>query len=385
MDFGKKKKLFFFVMLLVLSTTLNIYAAELTPKKLKYSINLMWINKSLNKDQLYIHPSKDEKELEKNFLSHIFKWAEANQDGVVNVWFDSAAIPAKAVDNTLILIKNYADKHPKMAPIGLRDVRKLSKVIENPKVFSGDEVSIERCFGEGENNYCRKFKDRMPVYFRVDLLRPIIALHILSTTKEADYFVYADLDMEPLSQEQLFDDETMVNLGKYGIVMARGGWLGFENGFQIISNDNKHLFEAIEWALIQLNIERAYNALKGTFYNVSHTQPRGSMEPLQQVVYDSYLSMFKYFYYLEGYGKLTVPKHIPVEVKLPDGSTRSEIKTTYRDYDKDKDGLKPFGLEYLLSVMQFTSDNKQFEEGSFGKLWIPTKKVNLPPAGLEYN
>ncbi|MFA6527366.1 MAG: F-box protein [Candidatus Babeliales bacterium] len=32
-----------------------------------YSINLMWINRSLNEKQLYIHPSKDEASLEYNF------------------------------------------------------------------------------------------------------------------------------------------------------------------------------------------------------------------------------------------------------------------------------------------------------------------------------
>ena len=381
MDFDIKKKLgftvkiVFAVIFLVVSIISNTYAqkrslgetscpaivpegkrseGESVSKELKYSINLMWINRRLDIHQRYIYPSENEEGLRKNFLDPIFKWAQANPDSIVNLWFNRDLTTNEAIENTLMLIKDNAIKYPKMAPIVLRNVGIIPKVIVNPEVFS-DVYSYE-----------------IPVYFRADLLRPIIALYMLSN-HETDYFVYCDLDMEPLSQEELFDDETLQNLQTYGIVMAREG-LGFENGFQIISNHNQNLLKAIEWVLVVLNIKRAYNALQGKFYDCNGRQPEGPMKPLQQIIYDTYTDMFQYFYHLEGYGKLEI-----LEYTL--GKDDEIIRTDYRDYDAEKDGLEPFGLKQIKRDLKFVSDNKKFRTGF--PMWFPTKEVVLPRSRLH--
>jgi len=250
----KKVLLFLVIGLLDCSTLLptTISVTSVSNQKYiipqKYTINLMWINRKLNENQQYIYPASNENELSKLFLRHIFKWALVNKNSTVHLWFDSMLTPAAAVKNTHLLIKNYLQAHPDVAPIILRDVRELPYVMANPEVFS----------------------DKTPIFFRVDLLRVIAQVHDI-TTGVTPYFVYSDLDIDPLSREEIFDEETLHKLQTFGIVMAYHPiWQGFENSFSIVSNHNAQLLEAMTYTLIDLNIQRAYNALHGKFYKDWH-------------------------------------------------------------------------------------------------------------------
>ncbi|MCF7899118.1 hypothetical protein K9L05_00525 [Candidatus Babeliales bacterium] len=339
-------------------------------QEIQYSINLMWVNSRLNPEQKYIFPNTE------FYLNCIFKWAQANSGSIVNLWFDSAMTPIHAIENTAMAIEDYKSFHPEVAIIRLRDVRTLPKVQEFSEVFS----------------------NQIPVYFRVDLLRLIIALHMLQTN-EIDYFVYADLDMRPINKEQIFDQVTIQNLLQYGIVMAQfKAFHGFENGFQIISK-NQNLLQAIDFAMIKLNIMRARKALKdGYFPNINNRRDPKPMHPIEQIIYDSYPNMFKYFYFLEGYGQLKKSA-----LSLEDG----KLRTNFISYDKNIHRLKPFGINKLNTNGLFfipndknkflnvyyeyddsTDDDSFFEDDDcsdkkqkvFRWLWVPTKKVKLPPS-----
>jgi hypothetical protein len=283
-------------------------------QRLNYSINLMWINRDFDKDQRFIHPSKDEATLNKNFLDIVFAWARLHTDAVVNIWFDGAFISPEAIRNTSAALAQrlLRSKETPTATILLRDIRTLHKVIKYPNVFS----------------------NKIPVYFRVDLARMIIALELLSTSPKPTYFVYADLDMKPLIPEKLFDLDTMQKLKEYGFIMSAfdGPFANFENGFQIISNINHNLLKAISFVIVDLNIARALNALKGEFFDVRlafDTKKHCPMKDLQEAVYKSYGIMFKYFLSLDK--KETWKFQVIANEK-------------FRDYDKKTDGLKPFGL-----------------------------------------
>ena len=52
-----------------------------------YTINLMWINKKLNPDQKYIHPSANEQELDSNLGNNLTGWAEKNPKSTVQLWY----------------------------------------------------------------------------------------------------------------------------------------------------------------------------------------------------------------------------------------------------------------------------------------------------------
>lgn len=305
------------------------------------SINVMWINERLKKDQLYIYPAQDEKSMCKDLLDNVFSWALKNPGCMVNIWFDGELTSEGAVKNTKELIKKRSREYSGVILVALRDIRALPQVIEHPDVFSHE----------------------VPVYFRVDLLRSIMAVNMISTG-EIFCFIYADLDMEPLSREEIFDFETIEKLQKYGIVMAPGEPYGFENGFQIISNHKANLLKSMKWTVIELNIIRAYNALKGDFYAFDGTKSNGLLKPLEQVVYDSYYGMFEYFYYLEKYGIL-------------------KIGAYGECYDEEKHGLEPFGLDSSVDKLAFepTVVNEFFESWEYDiarNIPVPIKQVDLP-------
>lgn len=304
----------------------------------QYTINLMWINRSLQENQKYIFPAKDEDDLKEKYLTPILNWSKLHPDNTVQVWFDSSFTTQKAPLDTLNKIKEHTTK-----AIVLKDVRDIPEVKNNAKVFS----------------------NKTPVYFRADLLRVMAAVHTLSTHK-ADHFVYADFDVKPLSKQELFDKTTLQQLKEFGFVMAKDECSGFENSFQITSK-HSNLINAIKRTLIDLNIKRAHHALDGVFFDSSGMRdPQHPMKPLQQIVYSSYPSMFNYFCHLQGWGKL----------KLANGIM----------YDHQQHGLEPFGLYQLHNAAKLVIYNSDLKEKITKKdILIPTKKVSAPPASLKYD
>src|SRR5260221_2613510 len=110
----------------------DFYNKRNSKDKPKYSINLMWINERLTKDQKFIHPSNDE------FISTACKWAVLNKNGVVNVWYDGELSTSDAIENTKNAIQKKHQGNSRIAfitqqfkaPIRLKDVRDLPKVKE---------------------------------------------------------------------------------------------------------------------------------------------------------------------------------------------------------------------------------------------------------------
>lgn len=328
-----------------------------------YSINLMWVNRKFEPNQKYIHPSANLEELEKNLLNTVYRWAESNPQATVHVWYDSAFLTPEAIQNTQAAIVSYRATHPDSAHIQLKDVRELAHVKENPEIFS----------------------DKTPVFFRVDLLRVIETVDVLTQSEQLTYFVYTDLDAQPMTKDELFDKETLLNLKKYGIITSVNtfyGW-GYENSFHIMSNQKPHLFTAVNHALIELNILRAQNALKGNFRNEHYPSPSTPIRDLSETVYHSYPLMLLYFLHLDN-----------------------QIQMTYNgsSYDYETHGVEPLETEHLKYCYQHiickrpdgfyyhhfeckTEDHEIIEKMKHRTMgWLgATKKINAPPPKGSYD
>lgn len=323
---------------------------EIDEKLPDYTVNLQWINKKLNPEQRYIHPSQNSLALRKNLLMGLYSWAlqNPNAKGVV-LWYDSQLTPHAAVEKTRRIIARDSlllGLFKKKAPVLLKDVRELPEVKENPEAFS----------------------EKSPIYFRVDLLRAIAAYNVAK--KEGKTFVYSDVDMTALKEEELFDASTLNDLRRYGMVMANARGIPYENGFQIVSNYNDKLLKAMKYALIKPNLLNAHNFVPcGTNPNCFEMY-----NSLHQIVFHSYHTMFKYFFKLENVGKL---------------SYYSE------EYSKTKHGLEPFALQqnpagepygfgYGLKLESLKT--KKSEDFSIwdNKFRFPTKSVPLPKTEGSY-
>ena len=282
-----------------------------------YIANFICVNDFFDQKQLYIYPSNNNDVLFKCFLLSLLKWSSQDSCKAVNVWYDGDLIQYKAVERT----RNYLDyNYVRFATkkIHFRDIRTIPKVLNNPKVFS---------------HY-------IPVHFRSDLLRAVIALEMFRL-KETEYFIYADLGLEPLSNEEIFDPDTMLALEIYGLVFACGDKLSgrFDNVFQIICGHNPILLETINLAIIDLNIIRANNALNGQFYKSDgRKSKKGPMKPLQSAVRQSYEPMIALFCSLMKLGTFKLIKE-------------------NREYLLNLDWLRPFGLD-RVELENFTFDSK---------------------------
>lgn len=239
----------------------------------QYSINLMWINKDkMRSGQEFLLGNgftSEERRLDfqQRFVRPISKWALANPESTINIWIDSEMATSVAIERSSAALKEALEGQSS-GKVQFRDVRTIETVKSHGEVFT----------------------ERMPVYFRVDLLRAIAADHVLKN-QENQFFVYGDIDMQPLSADELFDKKTLTFLDDFGFVMAKGGHLGFENGFQILNGNNLQFMDSHQKVIIDLSLEMAQE------------RPDAIKE---QQIYDTYPAMLTHFLHIDGrFGKLT--------------------------------------------------------------------------------
>jgi hypothetical protein len=239
-----------------------------------YSVNLLWVNDNDDKaNKPYLCGNANEKEYRDKCLGPALKWRSAlGKEPKIYLWYDSL------FTNDAALNKAQQDFG---GHVVLRDVRLLDLVKRDPEVFSA----------------------RVPIYFRVDLLRVILAQE--SAIKREDrYIVYADFNVPPLHEAQLFDSETKDLLNLYGLVMAKNENPDdkFENGFFILDSENQAMLQASQFGLIDINIERAKEFLRSGYLTKDKAGELGMAlcrSRFPEVVWISYPAMFSYYLYLK--------------------------------------------------------------------------------------
>ncbi len=313
-----------------------------------YSVNMMWINLKKQDSQLFLVPGNEEEVRER--LSILTSWAENNPDAEINFWYDSELTTDTSVAKTSHLLEKLCTEKN----VRLRDLRDLPIVKEKPFSLSS----------------------RLPVYFRIDLAREFILYHLMYSRKTT-YAVYADIDMQPLPKGELFDTDTLHNLTEYGIVLSKGGCHGYENGFQMVSHHNADLLRAKKRVLIDLNITRAETALvdltKGKFSS-PNSRFKSPLAFLQQVVYDSYPSMFGYFHALRTTKQLVI---------APCGFVTESAMVVSTDDLEDR--MLGIPIKSSFELLPCVPEYEKHHCFVGHQLLVPTKKVLLPPARYKYD
>lgn len=286
----------------------------------KYSINLMWINKKLIKGQTYIDNSKTISELKKKLLDPALKWAKANPNAAVNIWYDGVHTEEEAIKHTQDALLSMNTKEFSGITIRLRDIREIPIVRDNLDVFS----------------------DFLPLYFRIDLLKAIIIVDAIERECN-DAAIFSDLevgDLRPngdrMNKEELFSPLTEVSarFAKSGLILNKNsGYI--ENQFIQLYNNPKMIF-AIKHAVINVNLTRAISALN--FKCEAQLMQEDYVQSLARAVYPSIQQdVFAY------YEAITNPEYqLLVRPDIVGKGTRHD---TWLPYNPNEHGYTAFGLQ----------------------------------------
>ncbi len=296
------------------------------PKEIKnYSVNLLWINKHKNLDQQYIHPAETEEDLVTKFLTPAVKWANANPEGKINIWYDSWLYEDITVENTKAKLAEQGFDN-----ISLQDIRSINFVNENSAIFAAD----------------------MPLYFRIDFLKMIICLHEL-TSESMDGVAFSDLevgDLRPdggrMSKAELFDEDTMSKLEEFGVVTNHY----VDSSYKIVEN------QFIEMSNDQNSVESLRYSINTCLSTMSYIL-NGNIECKSSI--------------------LPVIHMLPCSFVMNDGISiiyRSMQKNALKSYNSDMDAY------FISSKNIFESYNKylQLPEDNFSEEGLFTDLLRLP-------
>jgi hypothetical protein len=158
--------------------------------------------------------------IKNSFTYRLSKWADVNPNTQINLWYDSALVTQKAQQNTFAMMR--AISQSRGVNLQLRDIRHIPTI----------EGEIENSLHPGTH-----------VFYRVDILKALIADHMISSPQEtATYCVVSDIDVKPMAPQQLFDHRTLGYLSSSGYVFNKVGLGGdFENSFFIFNREKKDL------------------------------------------------------------------------------------------------------------------------------------------------
>lgn len=193
----------------------------------QYSLNFMWINStSLSESDPYFI-GKNDSEFSEKFVFPILNWISFHQNTSVRIWYDSQMAPERVMQRSKETLIAHCDKDL-VRTFEFADIRNLTLVKSYPSVF---DSSTE-------------------VYYRADLLRFIAAYETLQHEPKR-YFVYADLDVKPLSASYLFDKRTSSLLETTGIIFAHSHLkMGWENSFIIVDKAHSQCLSQIHEHII---------------------------------------------------------------------------------------------------------------------------------------
>lgn len=179
---------------------------------------------SLDKDTLDLL-----QQVKKTTTYKISRWADKNPGAHINLWYDSALVMREAQLNTFELMKKMSQSRG--VDLKLRDIRHLPNV-------------------QGETEH--SLHPGTALYYRVDLLKALIADHMIDAHEEhPKYFVFSDIDIEPMTSQQLFDQRTLNYLSLDGYVFNRVGIGDFENSFFIFNKEKESLKKIHNQDIIQ--------------------------------------------------------------------------------------------------------------------------------------
>lgn len=172
------------------------------------------------------------KQIKESFTYKISRWADIHPGARINLWYDSALVTQQAQQKTFEMMKSISESRG--VNLKLKDIRQLPIITTEIK--------------DSPNETKNSLHPGTQLYYRVDLLKALIADHMMSSAEEK-YSVVLDIDVEPMTSQQMFDQRTLDYLSTNGYVFDRGSGR-FENSFFIFNKEKNDLQQIHREAII---------------------------------------------------------------------------------------------------------------------------------------
>lgn len=291
---------------------------------IQYSLNTLWINsRKIVGDDRYLYdqgetPLKRLENFNNKIVNPLIDWSKLNPNATTNLWYDADRICSSVIVNSESVIQKALDENSCQKNIFLKDIRVL-------EIFKNEPLL---------------FKDK-PLFWVIDYLKNCILLHAWEN-ENLRYCVNMDLDVAPLSEQELFDSSTIQSLDKFGFVMAAAGaFLHYENSFQIFDCRNIWLKKCVKKVLIDMNAQYAIR--------------KGIKLVEEDCIYGTYRCMFAYLLLKDE------------EERIPIKYFRRDYFAHFYEFISDEDRLK---------IKNICDENNV----KHLKYMIPVKKVEVPPS-----
>lgn len=224
--------------------------------------------------------------IKNSFTYRLSRWADVNPGAQINLWYDSALVTQKAQQNTFEMMESISKSRG--VNLKLRDIRQLPNI----------QGEIENCLHPA-----------VPVYFRIDLLKVLIADYMIGSTEEnGKYCVVTDIDVQRMNSQQLFDHRTLGYLSSNGYVLNRVGTSGFENSFFIFNKEKENL-QKIHYKYIIQRTESYITSIRRDPINISYS---ASLTLGSQFIFSQYLRFLESMN--EDFSHLSSDKNSPRKI-----------------------------------------------------------------------
>lgn len=280
-----------------------IYPVSPTPVPTSaYTLNFLWVN--LNpQDRIqdaaqHIFGDGLDSSVNACFFDQISRWADLHPGAQMHLWYDSALVTRKAQQKAFAMTKSISVS--KGVDLRLKDIRQLPNI----------EGEIEHSLHPGTN-----------VYYRVDILKALIVDHLMALEKSNRYSIVADLDIEPMLPQQIFDQRTLSFLGMYGYVFIHIGQNDFENGFFIFDKQKEGLQRVHNETIIQ-SIASIISAQRHN--NSSNALASPSLDA--QSVYN----LYRHFHLSMGERPPNLPRKVVIYSPSQFGLSKNFLPSDYR-------------------------------------------------------
>ena len=209
--------------------------------------DFLWINKDPLPKGTPLFGTKEQTAFQARRLS---EWARLNPNSPIQLWYDSAMVGSESLANTR---KILADSRLGQQAV-LRDIRTLEYTRTFPEMFD----------------------PKVPIYFRVDLAKGLVADRAVSDGKTIS--VFADLDVQAVPRQYLLQQSYHAQLKKHGFLMSSNAGAP-ENSFIMLDGRNTAAVEKHRKHLLVDVAKEFYQKEKGW---LSHTYVFGQYGSLRR-------------------------------------------------------------------------------------------------------